>query len=54
MENVFEGMINTMELMGADVESVSVTVNVKGNPYWIHIDIHKLEKEEGDVDNGNN
>lgn len=51
MENVFEGMINTMELMGADVESVSVTVNVKGNPYWIHIDIHKLEKEGEDEEN---
>ena len=44
-------MINTMELMGADKESVSVTVDFKGNQYWIHIDIHKLEKEGEDEAN---
>lgn len=46
MENVFEGMINTMELMGADSESVIADVEIQGNKYWIHIDIHRTEKDE--------
>lgn len=46
MENVFEGMINTMELMGAVNESVIVDVEIQGKKYWIHIDIHRTEKDE--------